>query len=87
MNKSDFNKLYLKIYFLDSFDFIIQDEVISKFLALLKTIGYSNSLEEILADYKRFIEILKIKKVDDLNQVIAKLRMIPGVIDVQRSVG
>ena len=67
MNKSDFNKLYLKIYFLDSFDFIIQDEVISKFLALLKTIGYSNSLEEILAEYKRFIEILKIKKVDDFN--------------------
>ena len=64
MNKSDFNKLYLKIYFLDSFDFIIQDEVISKFLALLKTIGYSNSLEEILAEYKRFIEILRKNKVN-----------------------
>ena len=29
----------------------------------------------------------EIRKVDDLNQVIAKLRMIPGVIDVERSVG
>ncbi|MGN0437213.1 MAG: RelA/SpoT family protein [Lachnospiraceae bacterium] len=29
----------------------------------------------------------EIRKVEDLNHVIAKLRMIPGVIDVERSVG
>ena len=70
MDRKDINNLYLKIYCLESFDFIIQDEAISKFLAFLKALSCSNYIEEILVEYKKFIEILKIKKVDDFSLYI-----------------